>query len=166
MIVFDSSTMILLAKIDLLDLFISNFHGKVPIPERVMVEVCKEHREESPAIVKLIKDKKIDVLKIRNVTQIKKLMGDFTIDQGEAETITLALREGINVIATDDRNAIRACKMLKINFVTAIAILVRAFEKNLIDRDSAFIKLQKLQVVGRYSKAIIKDATKQLKGGG
>ena len=56
--------------------------------------------------------------------------------------------------------------MLKINFVTAIAILVRAFEKNLIDRDSAFIKLQKLQVVGRYSKAIIKDATKQLKGGG
>src|SRR5574337_30407 len=166
MIVFDSSTIILLAKTDMLDLFISNFLGKVLIPERVMTEVGKEHREELPVIEKLIKDKKIDVLKIRNVTQIKKLMEDFTIDQGEAEAITLALKEGINVIATDDRNAIRACKMLKINFVTAIAILVRAFEKNLIDRDSAFIKLQKLQAVGRYSKAILKDATKQLKGGG
>lgn len=166
MIVFDSSTMILLAKIDLLDLFISNFHGKVLIPEKVMAEVGKEHREELPAIEMLIKDKRIDVLKIRNVIQIKKLMEDFTIDQGEAEAITLALREGINVIATDDRNAIRACRMLKIHFVTAIAILVRAFEKNLIDRDSAFIKLQKLQAVGRYSKAILKDATKQLKGGG
>ncbi len=166
MIVFDSSTMILLAKTNLLDLFISNFHGKVLIPEKVMAEVSKEHREELPVIEKLIKDKKIDVVKIRNVTQTRKLMEDFTIDQGEAEAITLARKEGVNVIATDDRNAIRACKMLKIHFVTAIAILVRAFEKNLIDRESAFIKVHKLQAVGRYSKAILKDATKQLKEGG
>ncbi|MFN3530920.1 MAG: hypothetical protein ACK41Q_00155 [Candidatus Brocadia sp.] len=166
MIVFDSSTMILLAKADLLDLFISNFHGKVLIPESVMVEVCKERMEESPAIVKLIKDKKIDVVKIKNAIQMKKLMEDFTIDRGEAEAIILALRKDIHVIATDDRNAIRACKMLKISFATTIAILVRAFEKNLMDRDSAFIKLQKLQTAGRYSKAIMNDATKQLKGGG
>lgn len=165
MIVFDSSTMILLAKTDLLDLFITNFHDKVFISGRVMVEVYKEHREESPAIVKLIKDKKFEVVKIRNVMQIKRLMEDFTIDQGEAETITLALRKGINVIATDDRNAIRACKMLKISFTTAIAVLVRAFERNLMDREGAFVKLQKLQAAGRYNKAIIKDATKQLKGG-
>lgn len=76
-----------------------------------------------------------------------------------------AIQEGASMVATDDRNAIRACKLLKINFITAIAILIRAFEKNLIDRDESLIYLHKLQSVGRNSKAIIEDAIKQLKGG-
>jgi predicted transcriptional regulator len=65
-----------------------------------------------------------------------------------------------------DRNAIRACKILKIDFVTAIAFLIRGFEKGLIDRDEALAKLDKLGFIGRYSKEIIKDATKKIKGGG
>ncbi|MBI5026405.1 MAG: hypothetical protein HZC12_06725, partial [Nitrospirae bacterium] len=56
-------------------------------------------------------------------------------------------------------------KILKVEFVTAIAILIRSFEKGLIDRDEAIIKLQKLQSIGRYNRAIIEDATKQIKGG-
>lgn len=166
MIVFDSSTLILLAKIDILELFISNFHKKVLIPEKVRIEVSAGGREERLFVVKLIEDKRIMSLKVRNRRQIKKLMEDFNIDEGEAEALTLAIQEGADMVATDDRNAIRACKLLNIDFVTAIAVLVRATEKSLISRDDAVIKLQKLQSVGRYSKEIIDNAVRQIKGGG
>ena len=163
MIVFDSSTLILLAKTNLLELFVSNFRGRVLIPLKVRTEACIEEREETPLISKLIKDKKIELLEAKNSRQIKKLMDDFNIDAGEAEALTLAIQEGAGIIATDDRNAIRACKILKLDFITAIAVLIRAFEKNLIDRDEAIVKLQKLKSVGRYSRTIIEDAVKRIK---
>ena len=93
-------------------------------------------------------------------------MDDFNIDTGEAEAIILALQEKVSIIATDDRNAIRACKILKIEFTTAIAVLIRAFEKKLIDKDEALIKLRKLELVARYSRAIVEDARKRIEGGG
>lgn len=165
MIIFDASTLILLAKIDLLELFISNFKRKVLVPESVASEVSQVEYEDSPIIRKLLEDKKITVLKVKNKKQVDKLTVDFNIDQGEAEAISLAIQENIHFIATDDRNAIRACKMLKIEFITAIAILIRAFEKQLIDKNEALLKLQRLVYIGRYSKAIIADAEKQIKGG-
>jgi len=48
---------------------------------------------------------------------------------------------------------------------TAIAILIRTFEKNLIDKDEALIKLQKLEVIARYSRAIMEDARERIEGG-
>ncbi|MCX5895209.1 MAG: hypothetical protein NTZ51_05190 [Proteobacteria bacterium] len=165
MIILDASTIILLAKIDMLEIFISNFHERILIPEKVRTEVCTVGSPETPLIVKLIEDKKINVLKIKSSKPVKKLMEDFSIDAGEAEALTLALQEKAALIATDDRNAIRACKMLKIDFTTAIAILVRSFEKNLIDRDEALLKLQKLESVARYKRTILDEARKKIKGG-
>jgi predicted nucleic acid-binding protein len=165
MIIFDSSTSILLAKIDMLEIFIANYHGKVLIPEKVKSEICSKGREETPILIKLIKDYKINMLKVRDKRQIKKLMKDFSIDLGEAEVLLLALQEGANIVATDDRNAIRACKMLKLDFATAVCFLIRSFEKGLIEKNEALLKLQKLQSIGRYSRAIIENATEQIKGG-
>ena len=165
MIILDASTVILLAKIDLLETFVSNFPGKVLIPEKVEEEICTEKMEETPLVVKLIKDKKIRVLKVKNGQPVKKLMDDFNIDAGEAEAITIALQEKASLVATDDRNAIRACKVLRIEFTTAIAILIRSFEKNLIPKDEALIKLKKLESIARYSRAIMDDARKQIEGG-
>ncbi len=165
MVIFDASTIILLTKIDMLETFISHFHAKVLIPEKVKTEVCTEGREETPLIVKLIEDKKIRISKAMNSALTRKLMEDFAIDAGEAEALTLALQEKALLIATDDKNAIRACKMLKIDFTTAVAILIRAFEKKLIDKEDALIKLQKLEAVARYKQTIIEDAKKQIEGG-
>ena len=92
-------------------------------------------------------------------------MKDFTIDAGEAEVLALALQEKALLIATDDRNTIRACKMLKIDFTTAIAILIRAFEKKFVDKEEALSKLQKLVAVVRYKQTIIESARKQIGGG-
>ena len=165
MIVFDSSTLILLAKIEMLELFISDYKGRLLIPEMVRAEVCIKGKEETPLITGLIAGNKIEVVKIGHGGAVKKLMEDFNIEAGEAEALFLAIQEGATAIATDDRNAIRASKFLKLEFITAIAVLIRAFEKGLIDRSAAVIKLQKLQSVGRYSKAIIDDAMRQIKEG-
>jgi predicted nucleic acid-binding protein len=145
--------------------FISHFHGKVIIPEKVKAEVCIEGREETPLIVKLIEDKKIRVSKAMNSALTRKLMKDFTIDAGGAEVLTLALQEKALLIASDDRNTIRACKMLKIDFTTAISILIRAFEKKFVDKEEALSKLQKLGAVARYKETIIESARKQIEGG-
>ncbi|HKZ40799.1 MAG TPA: hypothetical protein VJ044_07535, partial [Candidatus Hodarchaeales archaeon] len=63
-----------------------------------------------------------------------------------------------------DKNAIKACKIMKLDFTTAIAILVRACEKGLVQKDQAFFKLQKLQSFARYKKTIIETARNQIEG--
>lgn len=165
MVIFDASTMILLARIDLLDLFISAFSGRILIPEKVKIEVCREGKEETPLINRLIKDGNIEVVSVKDRKMVKKLEKDFSIDTGEAEALVLALEKGISLVATDDRNAIRACKALKLEFTTALAFLVRATEKKMIDGNEALSRLAKLESIARYKKSIIADVRQQLRGG-
>ncbi|MBI5902703.1 MAG: hypothetical protein HZB84_04355 [Deltaproteobacteria bacterium] len=61
MVIFDASTLILLAKIDILDLFIANYRGQVLIPERVKEEVLEKDSVETPQIAGLIADGKINI---------------------------------------------------------------------------------------------------------
>jgi len=164
MIIFDASTLILLAKTDLIELFISNYPGQVLIPEEVRSEILEVERADAAVLKQLIENKKIKVTKIKNNNFSNKLMEDFNIEKGEAEALGLTLQEKAAVIATDDRNAMKACKFLKIEFITSISILIRSFEKGLINSEEALIKLNKLQSFGRYSKAIIADAAGQLQG--
>lgn len=164
-IIFDASTLILLAKIDLLELFISTFQGRVAIPKKVKSEVCVQGGEERPLVENLIIQGKIDVLTAKNPRQKRKLMADFNIDEGEAEALLLAIQTEAKSIATDDRNAIRASKLLKIDFITAIGFLIRAYEKQLVDRDEALTKLQRLQAIGKYSNIILEDAKNRIEGG-
>lgn len=165
MVVFDASTLILLARIDLLDEFVTRVPGGAAIPEEVKGEVLYGEREETQPLISLIEEQRIAVIKVKDSTLTRRLMADFNIDVGEAEALSLAL--GINdaIVATDDRNAIRACKALKLEFITAIAVLVRSVEKGVIDKEEGLIKLQKLQSIGRYGKTIIEDAGKLIQGG-
>ena len=57
---------------------------------------------------------------------------DFPLGCGEAAAITLALASEGALVATDDRQVINACKLLKIPFITALAVLVRMREKGLL----------------------------------
>lgn len=164
MIIFDASTLILLIKIDLLELFISDFNGRIAIPRKVKNEVCVEGKEETPQLQNLIKEGTIEVQTAKSPKQKRKLMFDFNIDEGEAEALLLALQKEAELIATDDRNAIRASKLLKIDFVTAIGFLIRAAEKKLINEDEALFKLEKLRSISRYSLPIIENAKNRIKG--
>jgi predicted nucleic acid-binding protein len=164
MLLFDASTLILLAKIEILDIFLADADKKVAIPEKVKEEVLAGSSPDRPMVEKLVRDRRIDVLKTRDRKLVRRLIEDFNIDEGEAETLTLAIQEKALLVATDDKNAIKACKIMKLDFITAIAILVRAWEKGLIRADEAFSKLQKLQSFARYNKTIIEAARNQIEG--
>jgi predicted nucleic acid-binding protein len=107
-------------------------------------------------------------LKVEEVQESKvfgRLGLDFRLGAGEAAALALTLEKGeLAIVATDDRSAIRACKVLRIRFVTSLGILGRAVEKGLLTRDVGMRYLEKLRAHGRFSDEIIEEVSPQIGG--
>lgn len=162
-IVLDASTLILLAKIDLLPLAL----GRMRIVITAQVEEEAVRRPDLPdaqLIAGLLTRRRIQVRQV-DPKRVRRLEKDFRLDPGEASSAVLAKEMG-TVLGTDDAVAIKACKILDISFVTAIHLLIRIYEEKLIDRQQALVKLEKLQRYGRYDSRILEDAVKHIQGGG
>lgn len=156
MLLFDASTLILLAKTELLDSFLDDFTDKVFITKEVEDECCRKQQAlDSLHIQKAIKDKGIAVKSLKDRGVYQKLRTDFSIGNGEAATLAFALEQKNTLVAIDDRRGIKACKLLKIPFVTAIDIVVRLKEKQILSKEQALAKLNALARYGRYSDEII-----------
>ena len=165
MIVLDASTAILLAKVELLDRFAEEIHQPVVMPNEVERE-CYGHSQSFDAqlIARAIVEKRIAVRMVRQRKLLEKLQRDFSLGKGEAAAITLAQAAAGAVVATDDRQAIQACKLLKIPFTTALAVLVRMREKGLLTTEEAMSKLDALAWYGRYKKHMIEAVRGELEG--
>lgn len=161
-IVFDSSTLILLAKIELLREIAEE--AKVIIPEKVKIESVSKKGADSILILTLIEEMKIKIKKSGNPEAIKKIRRDFRIETGEAEALWLARRLNCP-IAVDDGPTIKACKIIGQRFTTAIHFLLDLASRDKLEIPIALEKLEKLSTYGRYSRKIIEDATEHLKGG-
>lgn len=164
MIVFDTSTLILLAKLELLDIFLGDYKGQVLIPNEVEKEATAKKTYDGLLIGKRVVEKQIAVVKAQEGIA-EKLMRDFNLNMGEAEAIAVAKEKNGALLATDDKNAIKACKLLNISFATAITFIVRAHEKSLLSQTDALAKLAKLAKFGRYEETIIKEAQLKITGG-
>lgn len=163
MIIFDSSTLILLAKAGLLDHFIDHYKGRILIPGEVETECChKKDSFDSLLIQKRIDEKSINISRVSDLVTCKKLMKDFSIDRGEAEAIVLALDKRSKLIGVDDRNAIKACRILKLAYTSAPSILVRLVEHEAIKNDAVKVRLELLIKYGRYSNIIINQVKNRL----
>jgi predicted nucleic acid-binding protein len=160
-IVFDSSTLILLAKIEILNIISEDI--QIIVPEIVRSECTGKDLFDAKLISSLIKNGKIKVAGATKKESVEKLCRDFKIHIGEAEALALALKRNLP-IAVDDLPSIKACKILNHRFTTAIHFLINVTENGKISEDMAFVKLEKLSLYGRYSKRILEDATKRLKG--
>ena len=161
-IIFDASTLILLAKIELLREITEEIN--VIIPEKVKSECLLKEGIDATLISTLIRETKIIVKKAGNAEAIKKIQHDFRIETGEAEALWLARRLDC-AIAVDDGPTIKACKVIGQRFTTAIHFLLNLASQNRLEKSMALAKLEKLSTIGRYSKKIIGDATQRLKGG-
>lgn len=164
MIVFDTSTLILLAKVEALDMFLADYAGNAVIPKAVEKESSEKKTFDSLLISKRIMEGKIRVVGAPE-EMASKLMQDFNLNQGEAEAVALAIDNKEVLLATDDKNAIKACKLLNVSFTTAIDFIIRASEKSLLKRENALAKLVELARYGRYSKEIIKNSESKISGG-
>lgn len=165
MIVLDASTAILLAKAELLDAFVEAVKQEVVIPKEVERE-CYGRRESLDAklIARAITEKRVAVRTVRQQKQYEKLRCDFPLGRGEAAAIALALASESALVATDDRQAINACKLLKIPFITALTVLVRMREKGLLSTEEAQSKLEALARYGRYKERTLEAARLELEG--
>ena len=165
-LVFDASTLILLAKVDLLDIFLDDFQGTPLVPRAVQAECMGEPvRPDGLLILERIQEGRLTVQEIRQPKILSRLLQDFRLGLGEAEALVLAFEIGGSaVVATDDRNAIRACKVLRIGFVSSLGILIRAVEKGLLTREEGVRALDKLSAYGRFRKTVIEEVSRQIGG--
>jgi len=163
MFVLDASTLILIAKAELLDSFLAGVKLQVAIPEEVAKECCGAKRTLDALIIrKALDESRIGVVPVKNRKLVAKLQTDLSLGQGEAEAIALALKENAEIVGIDDKNGINACKLLGIPFTTAIGILVRSSQKGSLDRRAALAGLTALARYGRYKHSIIEDAKLKL----
>lgn len=162
MIIFDASTLILLAKIEILKK-IAQMH-EISISREVEREAtCRPELLDAKIIIELIKTGEIKVIKIKNSVLLKRLGEDFAIAKGEASVLLLAHQRQA-VLATDDGQTIKACKVLGVKFVTAIHFLLSVYYKKKINRELALLKLERLKNLGRYNARIISDAINRIEG--
>ncbi len=161
--VFDASTLILLAKVDLLE-DVAKEYGII-ITRIVEEESTTVDLPDAKLISRLIKEKRIMVRDVeQGAKDIKRLQKDFNIEDGEASSLWLSSRLG-TIIATDDGLAIRAAKVLGVEFTTALQFLILSYEKGRITRELALAKLEKFEKFGRYHKRIMESAKLKLEGG-
>ena len=160
--VFDSSTLILLAKIDLLRESAEDI--LIVIPPKVKEECLFKESLDALLIKTLIAEGKIKVEKAGNREAVRKLRADFRIEAGEAQALWLGKRLGVP-LAVDDGPTIKACKVLGVQFVTAIHFLINLRARGKLELPLALAKLDALAAYGRYSRKIIEDAAQRLKGG-
>jgi len=163
MIIFDASTLILMAKAELLDLFLASIKLPVAVPTEVEKECCCSKKALDALIIqKALDESRIEVVAVKNRRLVAKLQADFSLGAGEAEAIVLALNEKAQLLGIDDKNGINACKLLGIAFTTAVGILIRTREKGLLEGPDALAKLGLLAKHGRYKNSIIEDARLKL----
>ncbi len=162
MVIADSSTLILLSKVELLDLLLKNLKEKVVIPPTVQQEcTIKERSWDAIIIQRRINEHEIIVRNLKHPFLYHKLLHDFNLGAGEAEAIALCL-ERKEVLMTDDKKAIKACKLFNIEFVTAPNIVVALTKKKVVDLELALEITSKLQKYGRYSPEIIQKMKEDL----
>ncbi len=113
-------------------------------------------------IQRAIQEKRIRVTALKETKIYRKFFKDFGLGQGETEALALAYSEKAKLIATDDRRAILACRLLKIPYVTAIDIIIRMYQKGVVKKEEAHLKLDALARYGRYKPAILLDAKTKL----
>ena len=113
-------------------------------------------------IQKALDESRIRAVAVKDRKLVTKLQEDFGLGRGEAEAIVLAVAEKAEVLGIDDKNGINACKLLGVAFTTAIGILVRLREKQLLTTNESLVRLEGLAKQGRYKRSILEDARRKL----
>ncbi len=153
MLVSNTSTLVLLAKIKCLELFMT-IAPTIEIPEQVQQEALfEESSYDALLIKKLISEEKIKVTKV-DKNKVNAIMVQFRLDEGEAAAYVLFNHQRHQAILTDDGELIKLCKLQGISFLCAMAIIIRMYEQRKLSKETTLNKLKELHGIGRYSKII------------
>ena len=161
-IVSDATSLILLAKVGLLETFVTR--NAVVMPPMVYGEVVKgknKGRLDALLVERLVDEKKLSISIPDDETKakIEKL---FNVRGGELEVLALAF-ETKRTIVTDDKKCFNAAKALKLSFITSLDVVVALRRKNVISKQVALQCIESLDSYGWYTKGLIKTYEEALK---
>ena len=162
MLASNTSTLVLLAKVGCLEAFI-RISPIIEIPSQVKQEALFDADSYYARLIKkLIGDGKIKVIKVET-TKIATIMSQFRFDKGEAATYAMFDDKKHKAILTDDGELIKLCKLEKIPFICAMAIVIRLFEKKMLTKNETIDKLEELNKIGRYSRELYDHFKEEIK---
>lgn len=163
MVALDASTLILLAKCDLLPLLAER--TPLIVPAAVKREaLARPELYDAKVIASMIEDGRVRVARPERPEARGRLEADFGLGAGEAEALLLAKERNV-ALGTDDGPAIRAAKIMGVPFFTAIHVLVELHARGRLDRERALSKLDVLARLGRYNSRILDDARAKINAG-
>ena len=153
MLVSNTSTLVLLAKIGCLESFIET-SPPILIPVQVRQEALFDKDSYYAKLIqKLIKEKKIRVAAVNNAL-LTKILSNFKLDEGEAATYALFDAKKHAAVLTDDGELIKLCKLEKVPFICAMAVVIRLYERKKLSKEETMKKLKELHIIGRYSEKL------------
>lgn len=153
MLASNTSTLVLLAKVGCLDLFIE-VSPTIEIPFQVKNEALFEKDSYYARLIeRLIEKEKIKVVSA-DKGKISDIMSQFRLDEGEAATYAIFNNKKHKAVLTDDGELIKLCKLEKIEFICAMAVVIRLFEMKKLSREETIDKLEELHTIGRYSEKL------------
>ena len=157
----NTSTLVLLAKIGLLEEFIE-ISPKIEIPSQVKKEALFQKESYYARLIeKIIKKGKIVVVNVKK--PLSDVTKEFRLHEGEAAAYKLFDNKKHKAILTDDGELIKLCKLEKIPFICAMAVVIRLFEEKILTKEKAIIKLEELYKIGRYKKELYENFRKEVK---
>ena len=151
----DATSLILLAKVGLLELFTGR--NPVVVPQRVFEEVAKgkdKGRLDAFLVEKLRDEKKLGI-NFPNEETKAKIQKLFNIKGGESDVLAVSL-ETRAIILTDDKKCLNAAKALKLEFATTLDVITALSRKGAISSERALKCIDGLEEYGWYAKDLIK----------
>jgi len=121
-VVCNSSPLIHLAKIKMLEI-LENFFGEILVPEAVYSECVREGGEREDA-KEIEKARWIRVVNIQD-EELKRAL-NVILDEGESESIVLALEQSADLILFDDYEAREFARTYGLNITGTLGILMKA----------------------------------------
>jgi len=165
LVISDASTLILLNKINLINKIIKFISIKIPEEvKKEAVDVGKENNYlDAFEIENLINKNFIEIKKVKNNKKVNWLMRGFNIERGESEAIQLFIELKADLLATDDKNAINACKVLDIPVSGSLAFVINSVDRKIISKKEGEEMINKLSIFGRYNVDVINKALNNLR---
>ena len=163
-LVIDACSIILLAKATVLEKVAE--WKEVIISQAVYEEVIEGKNKkfiDALLLEKLIGENKINIQTGLKAEVKKKLVDDFCLGEGEAESIAIALNKKDNRIITDNKQGRKASKIYGLNLIGSIEVIVSLFKLKRITKEKALGALAVLKEVGWFQEHLIEEALMEVK---
>lgn len=161
----DSMVLIFLAKLDLIK-ETKNMFENVIISKEVERETAADAKSYPDAAkIRENIDKGFVVVKeVKNSTKVMKMMKDFGLGKGEAETIQLYFQEKADLLLCDEKKARKVAAILDMNLLGTPEFIIQLYKRKFITKEKAKESVLKLEKIGWFKSSVIFEALKEIGG--